>query len=321
MFNRIPTVLMSQEIIDKCFSRASKIEEPYQLKVEEKIRKEIIDRISTIESISCGHLDKLVKKFPKIEDVHPFYRDLLDLLFDIDHYKISLYKMSETSVNIVKFSTIYIRKAKGAQKAEDLNKIMRAFYGRFSSLINDLKKDLEFLRECRDYMSRIPTIDTKVLTFIISGMPNVGKSSLIRSITNTNPKVAQYPFTTQSIHVGVLDMDNERFQLVDTPGILDRPMEERNEMEIKAIMALKHIDGIIMFLFDYSESSGYSVQDQERLYDEIVRTFRKPIIRVQAKSDLGPDIREKIAISTMTGDGLEDLKRKMFEFRVIHSAY
>ena len=84
MFNKIPTVLRSQEIIDKSFSKASKIEEPYFPKKEDKIRKEIIDRISTIEGTACAPLDKLVKKFPTIERIPPFHRNLVDLWFYVD---------------------------------------------------------------------------------------------------------------------------------------------------------------------------------------------------------------------------------------------
>ncbi len=66
MFEYIPTVLRSQEIIDKSFKKASNIVEPYFPKKEDKVRKEVIDRISTIESISTGHFDKLIKNFQRL---------------------------------------------------------------------------------------------------------------------------------------------------------------------------------------------------------------------------------------------------------------
>ena len=55
---------LAREIIDKSFHKASNIVEPYFPKKETKIRKEVTDRISTIESISTGHLDKIIRKFP-----------------------------------------------------------------------------------------------------------------------------------------------------------------------------------------------------------------------------------------------------------------
>ena len=84
MFTRIPTVLRSQEIIDKAFSKASKVEEPYQPRMEVRIRKEIQDRISSIEGSTVFYLRKMVKKFPSNDALHPFYRNLLDMMFDLD---------------------------------------------------------------------------------------------------------------------------------------------------------------------------------------------------------------------------------------------
>ena len=115
MFDYIPTVLRSQEIIDKSFHKASNIVEPYYPKKETKIRKEVTDRISTIESISTGHLDKIIRKFPTIETLHPFYFDLIDLMFDVDKYKLSLGNVQWTTDKIKDFSTIYIKKLKGVK--------------------------------------------------------------------------------------------------------------------------------------------------------------------------------------------------------------
>ncbi len=142
MFDYIPTVLRSQEIIDKSFHKASNIVEPYFPKKETKIRKEVTDRISTIESISTGHLDKIIRKFPTIETLHPFYFDLIDLMFDVNKYKLSLGNVQWTTDKIKDFSTIYIKKLKGAKTINDMNSIMKTYYGRFSSLIKNINSDL-----------------------------------------------------------------------------------------------------------------------------------------------------------------------------------
>ena len=56
MFNKIPTVPRPQELIDKAFSKASKIEEPYYPTMELRVRKEIQDRISVIECERHKHV-------------------------------------------------------------------------------------------------------------------------------------------------------------------------------------------------------------------------------------------------------------------------
>jgi len=311
MFNKIPTVLRSQEIIDKAFSKAAKIEEPYHPDISDKIRKELIDKISTIESTACSHLDRLVKKFPSSEKLHPFYYGLLDLMFDVDKYKLSLGKIQWTSERIVTLSTDYIRRLKSEKDKKIMNNWMKQYYGRFSSLIKNISADLEFLSGCRDYMRKIPEIETEMETFIIAGMPNVGKSSLLGMLTTSQPKVAPYPFTTQSIHIGYTDIGYYRIQIIDTPGILDRKMSDRNEMERKAILALQKIEGSIIFLLDYSGSSGYSVEQQENLYGEVKKFFRKNIVRVQSKADLSPERNERICISLNDKSGLNDLVSEM----------
>ncbi len=311
MFTRIPTVLRSQELIDKSFLKASKITEPYHPKIEDKIRKEIIDRISTIESITCSHLLKLVKRFPTIEKLHPFYEDMIDLMFDVDQYKVSLSKAQWAAERIEALSTELIGNLKKAKTIEKLNKIMKEYYGRYSSIIKSIDKDLQFLSKCRDWMRKIPDIDAEMPTFIIAGMPNVGKSSLLAKLTGNEPKVAIYPFTTQTISIGYMQLKDQKIQVIDTPGILDRPMEERNEMEIKSILSLRDIRGVIIFLIDPTGHSSYSMEQQENLYNEIKQRFTSPIIRVQTKSDLTKERTEKLAISTATLEGFDSLREVM----------
>lgn len=312
MFTKIPTVLRSQEIINKSFLKASKITEPYHPKIEDKIRKEIIDRISTIESITRAHLLKLVKRFPTIEKLHPFYEDMIDLMFDIDQYKVSLSKAQWAAERVETLSTDVIHRLKKMKKVEILTAAMREYYGRYSSIVNSIDKDLKFLSRCRDWLRQIPDINPDMPTFLIAGMPNVGKSSLLSKLTGNIPKVAPYPFTTQSISIGYMQLADRKIQIIDTPGILDRPMDERNEMEMKSILSLKDIKGTIIFLIDPTGHSSYSMEQQESLFNEInVRMHHPPMIRVQTKSDLTEDKKEKIAISTETMEGFDTLKKEM----------
>ena len=311
MFTRIPTVLRSQELIDKSFLKASKITEPYHPKIEDKIRKEIMDRISTIESITCSHLLKLVKRFPTIEKLHPFYEDMIDLMFDVDQYKVSLSKAQWAAERIEVLSTELIGQLKKAKTIEKLNQIMKAYYGRYSSIIKSIDKDLQFLSKCRDWMRIIPDINAEMPTFIIAGMPNVGKSSLLSKLTGNEPKVAIYPFTTQTISIGYMQLNNQKIQIIDTPGILDRPMEERNEMELKSILSLRDIRGVIIFLIDPTGHSSYTMEQQENLFTEVKERFVSPIIRVQNKADMTQERIEKLAISTETLQGFDELKEVM----------
>ncbi len=305
-FDRIPTVLRSQEILNKSFSKVAKIMEPDARSFEAKVKKEVIDKISTMEAIITSYFRKLVKKFPSTDELHPFYRDLLDLMFDVDKYKISLSKLQRTSENISNIATATIKEVKKGKTVFEFNRLLKSYYGRVSSLVKDLKNDLIFLSECRDNMKQVPSIDPNLPTFIIAGAPNVGKSSLMQSLTGSDVKVATYPFTTQSIYIGYLHRDGIRIQVIDTPGILDRPFSKRNVIERKAILALKDIDSVIIFIFDASQESYYSYDSQEKLFNEIQSALGKKMIRIQSKADISEQV-EDVFISAKKKTGLKKL--------------
>jgi len=60
---------------------------------------------------------------------------------------------------------------------------------------------------------------------VVVGMPNAGKSQLVASITNASPTVAEYPFTTQTATPGMMEFENIKIQLVDTPPLTEQPAE------------------------------------------------------------------------------------------------
>ncbi|MEM3341966.1 MAG: GTPase, partial [Thermoplasmata archaeon] len=133
----------------------------------------------------------------------------------------------------------------------------------------------------------LPVIDTQRPVIIVAGYPNVGKSAFVKAVSSAEPEVASYPFTTKEIVVGHFKKNRQAYQVMDTPGLLDRPLEKRNNIEKKAIAALKNLPGIIVFLVDLSEDCGYSVNHQLSLLDEVRNEFgRERVLPVISKSDL-----------------------------------
>ena len=63
-------------------------------------------------------------------------------------------------------------------------------------------------------------------------------------------EVNHYPFTTKQLHVGHFEHRRIPYQIVDTPGLLDRTMDERNEIEMQAIAAISHIGSVCLFVID-----------------------------------------------------------------------
>ena len=110
--------------------------------------------------------------------------------------------------------------------------------------------------------------------------------------------------------------------MVDTPGLLDRPMVERNEIEMQAIAALENVGSVAVFLLDPSEDGGTSMDSQLNLLEE-VRTLLgdTPVVLVDGKmdllglneSDLINPVSGNIAISATEGWGLEVLRSHLIE--------
>ena len=90
-------------------------------------------------------------------------------------------------------------------------------------------QSLQYLEQVRQHLSRLPSIDPNTRTLLVCGYPNVGKSSFLNKITRADVEVQPYAFTTKSLYVGHTDYKYLRWQVVDTPGILDHSLGRKNK--------------------------------------------------------------------------------------------
>jgi len=96
----------------------------------------------------------------------------------------------------------------------------------------------------------LPDIRPDEPAIVIAGYPNVGKSSFVNRVTRASNQIAEYPFTTKGVQIGHFERDHVRYQIVDTPGLLDRPEDERNDIERQAVSALEHLADVVVFVLD-----------------------------------------------------------------------
>jgi len=83
---------------------------------------------------------------------------------------------------------------------------------------------------------------------VIIGFPNTGKSTLLKTLTNANPEIADYPFTTKEPEIGIMNYDGAAVQMVEIPALISGAAEKQaNLMSIVA-----NANGIIL-LFDDEE--------------------------------------------------------------------
>jgi nucleolar GTP-binding protein len=75
-------------------------------------------------------------------------------------------------------------------------------------------------------------------------------------------EVQPYAFTTKALYVGHTDYKYLRWQVIDTPGILDHPLEDRNVIEMQAVTALAHLRAAVLYVMDLSEQCDHTLEDQ-----------------------------------------------------------
>lgn len=205
---------------------------------------------------------------------------MLNTLYDADHFRIALGQLSTAKHLIETVSRDYVRLLKYAQSLFQCKQLKRAALGRMATICRRLKDSLVYLEQVRQHLGRLPSIDPNTRTLLICGYPNVGKSSFLKSVTRADVDVQPYAFTTKSLFVGHFDYKYLRFQAIDTPGILDHPLEEMNTIEMQSITAIAHLRSAILYFMDLSEQCGYSVQAQIQLFQSIKPLFANKLVFV-----------------------------------------
>ena len=163
------------------------------------------------------------------------------------------------------------------------------------------------------------------------GFPNVGKSTLLSVISNANPKIANYHFTTIYPNLGVCEVLGETFVVADIPGLIEGASDGAG----LGHYFLKHVERVrlIVHLVDISECEGRNaIEDFKIINNELVKYDNhlgktKQIVAFSKCDLLETDeledkiknfvetlkIDDYVCISSYTRSGVEDLKKKILE--------
>ena len=112
----------------------------------------------------------------------------------------------------------------------------------------------------------------------IIGLPNAGKSSLLASVTNANPKIANYQFTTLNPNLGVASYDNKEITIADIPGLV----EGAHKGTGLGIQFLKHIERCksLLHLIDITS------EDLKKSYQQVKNELKKYSNKLTKKKEL-----------------------------------
>lgn len=160
------------------------------------------------------------------------------------------------------------------------------------------------------------------------GFPNVGKSTILSKITDARPKIANYHFTTLSPNLGVCNCYDGQFTVADIPGLIEGASEGAG----LGVEFLRHIERtrMLVHVVDVAEEEGRDAYEDYLKINAELKKYGggldklKQIIVANKTDFYGADeklaaFRKKIgrkkvlAVSALTGEGLETLKREIYK--------
>ncbi|MCX7858016.1 MAG: GTPase ObgE [Deltaproteobacteria bacterium] len=161
------------------------------------------------------------------------------------------------------------------------------------------------------------------------GLPNAGKSTLISRMSRARPKIADYPFTTLTPQLGVVNIENNFFVVADIPGIIKGAASGKG----LGLKFLKHIERTSSLIWVIDSSSDRPEEDYEILKEELasydIALLKKKRLLVLNKVDLINSDKKKnyerffrekgeivVSTSALYGIGIDSLIEQL---KVIHA--
>jgi len=164
-------------------------------------------------------------------------------------------------------------------------------------------------------------LELKILADVgLVGYPNAGKSTLLSVISAAKPKIADYPFTTLTPHIGIVKYKEfKSFSVADIPGLIEGAHEGKG----LGIRFLKHIERTKILVVLVESVKENPQKEYENLLKELElynkKLLERPRIFVVSKIDIAQGKRKKlditipqVEISSVTGKGLQKLKNTIW---------
>ncbi|XP_047323724.1 nucleolar GTP-binding protein 1 [Impatiens glandulifera] len=338
-FQKLPMVMPSVDIFQSALRKAKRIPPT----------KGIANIAKREKNKGAKQLDALMKElavplriykenFPNKTLLHPYERSLIELTLGDGNYEEVLRKVDALRKKVVSIGKEHAslcaksttKKEAEQRLSEGMEKLEEVFFAD-GKVVDSLLNNAKTLRA-------MPVVDLETPILCLVGAPNVGKSSLVRILSTGKPEICNYPFTTRGILMGHIAFNYKHFQVTDTPGLLRRHDNDRNNLEKLTLAVLSHLPTSVLYVHDLSGQCGTSPSDQFLIYKEMKERFsghlwldvvskcdlleESPVFFSTEKSDdgdvelikyrkLGPD--EAIHVSVKSEVGLNELKRRVHE--------
>jgi len=271
-----------------------------------------------------------VKTFDKImRNLTPFEAELARLTWEasvrdggqtIEQVKKKLDLLRRSIIRVGKNGTEKASKASSIDEAKKIT--VETCEAVEKTLMDQRDAHIGFLQMVNK-LRRLPQPVQGEPMLVLVGMPNVGKSSLISATSTGNPEINSYPFTTRRLKMGhVIGHSGARYQIMDTPGMLSRPEEDRNPMEGLTLASVEYLPSSVVFVMDMSGMSGAqsSPELQLRVREQVRALYpTRAWLDVRTKADLplaegvDPSMFPEgtLEVSVVDDTNIELLKRKL----------
>ena len=312
IFEDLPTTPTAEELVDTAFSRAARAGGSKGGTAAQ------LSMLQTASNVLSDNLANVVTKWPDFDSIDPFYYELADAIVGaaeargtgdapsgVDELRKSLSEIQWASRKTKELGREYQRRASRTDP-DTARKLRKQAFARLADVVEEVGDDLVRVGAARNALRDLPDIRPDEPTIVVAGYPNVGKSTFVNAVTNARNEIAAYPFTTRGVYVGHLERDHIRYQIVDTPGLLDRPPAERNEIENQAASAITHLADCILFFVDPSGDCGYPRSSQLELRDSIRDEFTGvPVLTIGTKADRSTDVDADYHVSVQADENVD----------------
>jgi len=323
--------LVNRMRMELTYKRVIKIDHDMK-DLRQRFRKWGAQRIMWVKNYICREL-RAVLQYPKlIRQLHPFERLSveLSLTMHMQRHGVAFGKL----MGCLKELRVRIHE-EGAARAHASSKAER---GRMATLIADdsIREMFELLisyepvfqqfKAAQRAIFKAPCIDLDKPTVVFVGAPNVGKSSLVRSLSTGVPEVNNYLFTTKHLTIGHMWHFISgtpllvHGQIVDSPGLRTPSHSKHTLLDQLTMGSMKHLPSAVVFVFDpYPEACGLlDVKDQLELCAHLRDLFpKRPWLNVITKIDLQESVDgieeisrvypDAVQVSALEGTGLDEL--------------